>query len=953
MKITFSQQTITETEQKQIERRRTESASGNLAAATAGAFWATFDRGSADIMPGQGGEKGKSLIELQQEAANTNVAVSQDYMTLAANTMSAEDYARMQEEGFDFGTLDPEEAVTIVDKIKAELVRAGEHIAGYTDDLDMDTLSAALGSETLAKAVTDSFRAADLPMTEENVAAISSAWTMASQLSPLTEGAYEYLIDNGMEGEIWNLYLAQNSGAGKGGNMPKFFAENVQGYYTQSAGGATESGMPAEGQLAEQIDRIIEQSGNPVNEESRRNAHWLLQKGLPLTGENLNRLSKLQGIALPVTEERFAEAVAGAIVSGKKSVYASLDGEHANVYEKAVASHAYYQSESAWTETGAAVNLTARRQLEEIRLRMTAEVNVKLLKSGFAIDTAPMEALVEALKQAEAQLAEKYFPGDENATAKYEIYRDTNLAVEQLPGMPADILGVFAKGQKEIPFAELYGEGVASRERYVQANERYEALMTAPRRDLGDSIKKAFANVDDILRDLGVETTEENRRAVRILGYNRMEMTLTNMRAVSAADRQVQHVIEKLTPAATLKMIRDGMNPLEKSFEELEQYFETLPEDYKKESESYSRFLYGLERNSEITPEERDSFIGIYRLVHQIEKADGAVVGALVNSQAELHFSNLLSAVRSGKVKSLDVRVSDELGAIAEVVRRGDSISEQIGRAFVNAVTDIVTDVSYEKEATEDYRREELQTMRETILAADAECVALLQRGQLPSGADNLMAAQALLYNHRNLFKPEAATGTGLWQQLDNKTIFTRHYENRLQEELIAVEAATFEQADSLDVRHMQLTHKQLTVATSLAKQEEFFLPMYVGDTLAKVHLAFDRAGREKGSVDIRVFLTEETTIHARLRLDGDTVHGVFAGESMEEVMDLQKIADIFKESAKENWTPGNITVELAGGRVSRVPEGDAPEKANNEELYRVAKVFLQSVKQGEEIYEN
>ena len=48
-------------------------------------------------------------------------------------------------------------------------------------------------------------------------------------------------------------------------------------------------------------------------------------------------------------------------------------------------------------------DITARRQLEEIRLRMTAEVNVKLLKRGFAIDTAPMEELIEAAK-AEGEL---------------------------------------------------------------------------------------------------------------------------------------------------------------------------------------------------------------------------------------------------------------------------------------------------------------------------------------------------------------------------------------------------------------------------------------------------------------------------------------------------------------------------------------------------------------------
>ena len=127
---------------------------------------------------------------------------------------------------------------------------------------------------------------------------------------------------------------------------------------------------------------------------------------------------------------------------------------------------------------------------------------------------------------------------------------------------------------------------------------------------------------------------------------------------------------------------------------ELEEYFEGLPEEYQDASESYSRFLYGLERKHEITQEERESYIGIYRLIRQIEKGDGAAVGALVNTQAQLHFSNLLSAVRSGRFKTLDARVGEELGAVTELVRKGESISDQIGRAFAAEARNALTEVS-------------------------------------------------------------------------------------------------------------------------------------------------------------------------------------------------------------------------------------------------------------------
>ena len=309
----------------------------------------------------------------------------------------------------------------------------------------------------------------------------------------------------------------------------------------------------------------------------------------------------MQNLELPVKEEHFAQAAAAAVVEGKNPIHAGVSGRDENLYEKAAEISDYYHSKEFWEANVG--DITARRQLEEIRLRMTAEVNVKLLKRGFAIDTAPMEELIEALKLAESQVANRYFPRDAEAVEKYRNYHTTNSVTAELPKLPVDVLGPFAQGHNTASLAEFHKSGKAMQETYEKAQKSYETLMTSPRSDLGDSIQKAFANTDNLLKGIGAELTDENRRAIRILGYNQMEITIANMEAVKEADRLVQSVVEKLTPAATLKMIRDGINPLEKSFGELEEYFEKLPPEYKKESESYSRFLYGLERNAEITPE--------------------------------------------------------------------------------------------------------------------------------------------------------------------------------------------------------------------------------------------------------------------------------------------------------------------------------------------------------------
>ena len=70
-----------------------------------------------------------------------------------------------------------------------------------------------MGSDTLAQSIEEQFRATDIPLTPENVDELKTAWELASSLQQPQEGEVGYLVDNGLEPEIWNLYVAENSGA--------------------------------------------------------------------------------------------------------------------------------------------------------------------------------------------------------------------------------------------------------------------------------------------------------------------------------------------------------------------------------------------------------------------------------------------------------------------------------------------------------------------------------------------------------------------------------------------------------------------------------------------------------------------------------------------------------------------------------------------------------------------
>lgn len=952
MKITFQNQTVTDTENRTESIQTEKNTWGrdkiqrNKKSVNANTFGAVYESGQIPMPVGnEENNKGKSLIELQQDAGNTNVALQQDYMTLLSHTMSQEDYAKACEDGFDPRELDQDTAVTIVDRIKAELVRSGQNIAGYTDDIDLDTLAAAVGSDTLAQSIEEQFRATDIPLTPENVDELKTAWELASSLQQPQEGEVGYLVDNGLEPEIWNLYVAENSGA------------KVQ-----------QNTVPQE--LQDQMDKVITDAGLPVNDENRQKAQWLVGAGLPLTTDTLQQLAELDTIDYPVSEDAFAQAAASALAEGKSPVHANLARQE-NIYEKATEMVQDWFSDAKWDVT--AENLAARKQLEEIRLRMTAEVNVKLLQSDFSIDTAPMEQLIEALRRAEAEVADKYFPNDADAVAKYETYTQTVQVTNELPGLPVSVLGPYSLKQKvsQETVAEFHSEGKALQTAYTEANERYETLMTAPRRDLGDSIRKAFSNVDDILTDMSLDKTPENQRAVRILAYNRMEITAENIERVKEADKQVTAVIEKLTPKNVLQMIRDGVNPLEKTFGELESYFAENPQSYEEEAEDYSRFLYQLEQKKDITENERKAYIGIYRMVHQIEREDGAAVGAVVNTGAELQFSTLLAAARSRRTSHMDWKVSDDTGLTQEVRLSENNISEQIS---VGMAKEILTDVSEDAESRDAYYQECLQQMREAV-ETEPGAAQMLERGEVNTSTSNLLAAQALLEDPAELFSdlqryrkkynkekeiPVAATGgepagteaSGLWEQLDQPN-FADDYRTMLQDALQETETISLEQAEShLDVKQLQLVHKQLRLAGNLQNRQEYFLPMYLGDQLAGVHLTLQQGAGETSAVDIRVDAGDEQ-LEAHLQVNGEHIEGYLVGNTPEEVTKLEKTSDIFLEwiqtDTSADWKAEKLSV-VSSRDMTRMAAGETQNaetiesRADAAQLYRLAKGFLQAV---------
>lgn len=1001
-----------------------------------------FDKAQKVGQSGYDKEKvtGKSAIEeLQQKMENESMSAGErkNQMAVLSNTLSPEDYRKLQEEGFSIHETDGKTIVTVTDKIKAQLAKAGVDVSAMGDSLTREQLVAIGGSVAAANQLEREFAQADLPDSQENMAEGLEALNQAKELTKPSDGAIKYMLDNGLAPSIANLFLAEFSGSAG---------------YTPPEDGEIDFDS-----LTERIEQVITQAGEKVNDQTIEDSKWMIKSQIPFTAENFSYVEKLRGLELPMEESQVISAVALAVSEGGRPEDAMLlpeytlkaQAEHAmevvmeasdedlayltannmeitiesleqtaelrkqgklnQTNSSPVLAEAKGAAEGEEISHEALMFLKAKRVLEETRLAMTTEANRALLKQGISIDTKPLEELVESLKQQEnnyyeALLGEK--TGVNHTESMTQLFAETAQKVSDLKQMPAYLLGI--QGRDLDTVNGLHEAGTVLKDTLDKANESYETLMTAPRADLGDSIKKAFANVDDILKDLGLEANDANERAVRILAYNSLEINEGSILAMKAADERVQRTFANLTPATVREMIHQGINPLDTDLDTLNKQAEAIRlESPEADNERFSEYLWKLEHNNEISPEERESYIGIYRLMNQVEKTDGAAIGALIAQGGELTMRNLLTAVRSSKKSGMDYTVDDEFSGVDGTV--GKSITDQIETAYqsdcMRDVLETLTPVKMQKlmespgwedytpeqlkqalmqmsqeteaeeaKADQEYYKAQAQEVRQAAVTEE-QVYSLLSKLDLPNTVDNVLAANRLMNKRNQVFnqlfnKDEVFSGEEVDFQGIKEEILER-FANAMKtpKEMAAAQEVLAETAEnvmktmiadkehitSMDIRELKLMNAQLSIAGKMAEEENYTIPVLVGNEVTNMSLKIVRGTKKKGIVEI-MFETEKAgRIAANIRAEEKGISGFVTADRKE----TRDRIEAHAESITGRWPVEGENIlkaayvdELDFNRFSHSAMGEVPEKDSESyeiqtaRLYEIAKSFMESIKE-------
>ncbi len=845
--------------------------------------------------------KGKMADEEFMKDVNSASALGMSTIDEVKNVERAWDdeaQAKVREDGHDPMDMDSHTLVTVVDEIKMNLAKAGKDISKMGG---MD-------------------------------AGVIQALEMSGQLAnTLTPEAQAYLVKNQLDPTISNIYNAQYS-------APENGAEAI----------SDADLIELLTNLGDKLDSLIEQVENSPSMGNSMSAVELkdmvgsmIKMDVPVTKDNLEYMVELDQYEKP-DEATIMEAIDDIIAEDKQPADAYLLPGYSLMDQAKMTFE-----EVMGMDPNSLKDVTAQRQLVEVQLSMTVEATFTMMKNGVEVNTNDLSDLLDKLKSQETSLLQILMQKETGQVSEESVnlYKEVMQDVAEIESAPAAMLGRFSNIGMET-FSSVYQVSVSVTAEYSRMEATYEAVGTEVRRDLGDSMTKAFQNVDDILKDLGIETTESSKKAVRILAYNQMEITAQSVTNMKSQAELVGRTFKNMTPAVVTEMIKRGENPLDLTIDKLNEKTSEIKSEMgsNSDTENFAKFLWKAEHTGEITAEEREAYIGVYRLLHQVDKSDGAAIGALISQGTEVTLRNLMTAVRSSKHTGREYAIDDDFGELEQMVVKDLSITEQIEKVFqTNRARDakeamtpvkmqaVGQDVFMEMtpdefaEAMEQAADEESEAayinytadQLKTAIAQNAKVESILEEFNIPNSANMINAIEALMENNANVIK-DLYGKAAEQEDMDISDMIDLAYQRfaeacKTPEEMAEAEEALGVLAENVmktmiemeDVRSIDLDGMKLVVQQTKAMEEmaysgeTYHIPIMVADEAGNMNLRIVRGDGTSGLIKMALHLESTGTVSTTFRYEAGEVTANVECETaqMRELMEanVDRISEIME----------------------------------------------------------
>ena len=891
--------------------------------------------------------------------------------------LSGADAVKLDEDGFNLTDATPDDMVNIIEKIKIELAMHSDDYVNYGTAVSKDKIESVTGSAATAASVESRMQGADIAVNDESVAEVKSTLEKSGELKPLSENTKNYMVANDIEPSIAGIYQAQAS------TSSSISADGVTiGRYANAISDADfEALRPG-------IEKIIASAGLEVNDKTLADARAFIDAQIPVTKENLEYKAQLDAIDIEkiqaAPDEMLNKILDNMKLGGKAEntlvtgspiddIRTALDtinraeyADAANVVSKGEtftiaslkleidARSFSIEYSAASVSTG---NSEVRNQASDVhqaadkaydtlvtaRVLMSANASIYLVKNNISILTTPIDELNSMLMEYE-QADGMY----EEAQIAYTDVLEARKTLNEIVRNPARV------------FASMFDK----------MNETYEAVGTQIRGDLGDSLKKAVqGSADDIIKELGLEGTDEDKEAIKVLAANNMDMTKENVETVKSVNAMINNLIKNMKPETVLNMIKDGVNPMNASIEEVNEYLTEANDKASKDNEEkFSKFLYKLDRTNGITKEQRKQFIGIYQMMNIFTRDAGVAAGALIKQGAEVTMNNLMTAYNSRKHYDMDA-VIDENTGMAEVsgianyysalfmangglvtpntlknVDNSSGIGEQSVEMFIEQLED-----NFDAAAEEQYYEEYLKEQQAAVQAG-ADILRQIRNADTEINSGNIQAVKAFLESGQfpdiRGIKTTRDYARDSIEKIGHKEKLSLMYEemkDETEEELQEVLSKAGDLDTQIDVNYegfldLRLKDRTIGYIKNLALRHDYRIP-YITDSgstgMLKLTLVQDDENKGRISVNMQSSVLGKVSVEAKA--DRDSL-GMYIVSDTAVSDEGSQLLDDMEESLKEAFGFTNVSVNTTkSSDVPYVTYEAAADSVATDKLYEIA----------------
>lgn len=891
--------------------------------------------------------------------------------------LSGADAVKLDEDGFNLTDATPDDMVNIIEKIKIELAMHSDDYVNYGTAVSKDKIESVTGSAATAASIESRMQGADIAVNDESVAEVKGTLEKSKELKPLSENTKNYMVANGIEPSIAGIYQAQAA------TSSSISADGVT--IGRCANTISDADFEA---LRPGIEKIIASSGLEVNDNTLADARAFIDAQIPVTKENLEYKAQLDAIDIEKIQAdpdemlnkildnmKLGEKAENTLVTGSPidDIRTALDtinraeySDVANVVSKGEtftiaslklemdARSFRIEYSAATVSTG---NSEVRNQASDVqqaadkaydtlvtaRVLMSANASVYLVKNNISILTTPIDEL--NLMLMEYEQADGMY---EEAQIAYTDVLEARKTLNEIVRNPARV------------FASMFDK----------MNETYEAVGTQIRGDLGDSLKKAVqGSADDIIKELGLEGTDEDKEAIKVLAANNMDMTKKNVEIVKSVNAMINNLIKNMKPETVLNMIKDGVNPMNASIEEVNEYLTEANDKASKDNEEkFSKFLYKLDRTNGITKEQRKQFIGIYQMMNIFTRDAGVAAGALIKQGAEVTMNNLMTAYNSRKHYDMDA-VIDENTGMAEVsgianyysalfmangglvtpntlknVDNSSGIGEQSVEMFIEQLED-----NFDAAAEEQYYEEYLKEQQAAVQAG-ADILRQIRNADTEINSGNIQAVKAFLESGQfpdiRGVKTTRDYARDSIEKIGHKEKLSLMYEemkDETEEELQEVLSKAGDLDTQIDVNYegfldLRLKDRTIGYIKNLALRHDYRIP-YITDSgsTGMLKLTLVQDDDNKGRISVNMLSSVLGKVSVEAKADRESLGMYIVSDTAVSDEGSQLLEDM-EENLKEGFGFTNVTVNITkSSDVPYVTYEAAADSVATDKLYEIA----------------